>query len=294
MSFFVMFLIWYNLWGKNNPKVYRKIGNSFGKIITAFILFSVFTSFIPGFLVNTLAAVIVASIFLGPPALIVSVIMKLLGKDKKRDRRNDYDYYQNNYHASAGDSKRVFGTSVTGLTRSVAKRRKIVEKFNKKNNLNLTDSEIGRIVDASYMSNCWEREIYDMSLEYDSLFQWYNGDSSWLRAYLHAFPVQSVSSDFEMQHQICLDAFIQIFEDIRPGTYTRIDDCIAAINNRYYTAFDETTFMIAYRFLEANGRRYEMPHLRAMHSESELDSLKRKYDETQDANVYADRARTRI
>ncbi len=45
------------------------------------------------------------------------------------------------------------------------KRRKIVDKFNKRFELNLSDVEIDRIVDASYASIEWEVEIYAMTKE---------------------------------------------------------------------------------------------------------------------------------
>ncbi|MGN0152084.1 MAG: hypothetical protein ACI39Q_06390 [Wujia sp.] len=285
MPIFVFFIIWYALYGKNNPKIFRTLEDKIPKIIGILILISVFSSMIP----HVLSASIALIFSLAPLIFIGWLIYRLSGRGKKKDQRSDYTYYQNNYQAE--EKKRGMGTSVTGLTRSVPKRRKIVEKFNKKYKLSLTEKEIERIVDASYVSNCWEREIYDMDREYDTLYQWYNGASGWLRAYLHAFPVQSVSSDFEMQRNICMDSFDQIFRDIQPGKFATIDDCVDAINNRYMTVFDETTFMIAYRFLESNGRKYELPHLGVMRNESEMDRLKRKYDEA--AENMAGQTRTR-
>lgn len=281
MPLLFIFIIWYNCYGRNNPKIYRELSDKIPKIIGALIIFSVISSALPSVLSFSIFTIVGLSVGFGPLLFIIWLIRKALGKDKARDRKADYTYYQNHYQEQS--KPKATGTAVTGLTRSVPKRRRIVEKFNKKYSLSLTEKEIDRIVDASYMSNCWEREIYDMNREYDSVFQWYNGDSGWLRSYLHAFPVQSVSSDFELQRTICLDSFDQIFRDINPGDYTTIDDCIDAINQRYLTAFDDSTFMIAYRFLEANGRHYELPHLGVMRNESDIDRLKHKYDATPDA-----------
>ncbi len=282
MPLLFIFITWYICYGRNNPKIYRGLAGKVPKIIGVLIILSALSSVSPSVLSFSVVAVIALGITFGPFIFLFWLIRKLLGKDKVRDQKADYTYYQNHYQEQS--KPKTAGTAVTGLTRSVPKRRKIVEKFNKKYSLSLTEKEIDRIVDASYMSNCWEREIYDMNREYDSVFQWYNGDSGWLRSYLHAFPVQSVSSDFELQRTICLDSFDQIFRDINPGNYTTIDDCIDAINQRYLTSFDDSTFMIAYRFLEANGRHYELPHMGVMRNESDIDKLRHKYDATPDAD----------
>lgn len=284
MAFLIMFLVWYNLWGKSNPKIYRALEDKIGKIIFAFIVFSMVSSAIPSFLVTTMVGLIILLITFSPFIAIFWILSRLLGKKRREQAKDNYTYSGGN--ASKGyanyaeyDSKNRRGASLTGLTKSVPKRRKIVSRFNRKYNLTLTDKEIDRIVDASYMSYAWEREIFDMQNEYDSIYQWYNTDTCWLRAYLRTFSVQSVSADFEMQRKICLNSFEQIFNEIQPGSYANIDDCIDAINNRYLTCFDESTFMMAYRFLEMNGKKYDLPNFGILKNESDLDRLKRKYDE---------------
>lgn len=169
--------------------------------------------------------------------------------------------------------------TVTGLTKAVPKRRKIIQKFNQKYDLYLTDEEINRIVDASYMSNCWEREILDMDQKYDTISQWYRGDSAWLRAYLHAFPVQNVTSDFESQRSICLDTFYQVFSEIDPGKYESVESCVREINHRFMTNFDDITFSVAHRFLADNGYKFELPNFDVRGVKSDIDRLKDKYDQ---------------
>lgn len=278
MPLLVIFIVWYVIYAKNNPKVYRKIGDKISKIIVGLILLSFLSSFIPAAFGVSIGLLVILCVFGLPVIFFIWLIKNIFGGNSNRNKKSDYTYYQNNYQ-TADNKKRTYGT-VTGLTKTVSKRRKIVEKFNKKYDLNLTEQEIDRIVDASYMSNCWEREIYDMDQSYDSVYQWYNSESGWLRAYLRAFSVQSVSSDFEMQRKICLDTYDQIFRDVNPGKYNTIDECVEDINERYFTFFDESIFMIAYRFLEYNGRRHELPHPGAMKNESEIDILQRKYDKT--------------
>lgn len=277
MGIIVMFLIWYNIWGKSNPRVYHKVSPNISKILPALFVVSILFSMSAPLFIGTFVVLLVFGLMFGLPAFIIWSLLKAFGIGKKREQRNDYAYYQRYYQAPA--PVKGISTTVTGLTKSVPKRRKIIEKFNKKHSLNLTDEEIDRIVDASYMSNCWECEIYEMDSDYKSIMQWYRSDTGWLRAYLHAFPVQSVSSDFEMQHKIVLESFDTIFGQIHPEKYASVDDCVRAINDTYFTLFDETTFMIAYRFLEANNIKYPMPHVDLVRSDSVLDQLKAKYDQ---------------
>jgi hypothetical protein len=61
---------------------------------------------------------------------------------------------------------------------------------------------------------------------------------------------------------------------------------VDAINKRYLTSFDETTFMIAYNFLNANDRKHELPRAGATKMYSELDSLMSKYDKEVAGNPY--------
>lgn len=290
MPLLIIFLIWYQCYGKSNPETYRKVSSVFPKILVGLVLFSAFsTLFIP--LLVPLIFVLALLGVTAPFWIFIWIIKRLTGKNGKGDRKKDYAYYQNSY-VQNNNRQSIYNT-VTGLTRSVPKRKKIVSKFNTKYDLNLTEDEINRIVDASYMSNCWEREIYDMSLHYDSLAQWYKTDSGWLRAYLHAFPVQNVSSDFEMQHKICVDSFDQIFKEIDPGSFQNVDACVEAINERYLTNFDEVTFMVAYRFLQANDIRYNLPHMQVIKATSEIDELKKKYDESSSTSSSKEKMRLR-
>lgn len=277
MGIIVMFLIWYNIWGKSNPRVYHKVSPNISKILPALFVVSILFSMSAPLFIGTFVVLLVFGLMFGFPAFIIWSLLKAFGIGKKREQRNDFAYYQRYYQAPA--PVRGVSTTVTGLTKSVPKRRKIIEKFNKKHDLNLTDEEITRIVDASYMSNCWECEIFEMDMDYKSIMQWYRSDTGWLRAYLHAFPIQSVSSDFEMQHKICLESFDTIIGQIHPEKFSSVEECVRAINDTYFTAFDETTFMIAYRFLEANNIKYQLPHMDLVRSDSVLEQLKSKYDQ---------------
>ncbi len=289
MGILIIFLILYNIFGKSNPKVYGKVKNNFGKIFGIIIFLSIFSSTIPSGLYVTLAVAIALAMVCAPFFVIYKVLQALFGNNKSSHYKSYYDNKVakgNSYVSSQSQSraKQKMDSMVSGLTKSVPKRKKIVKKFSDKYDLNLTEEEISLIVDSSYMSYFWEKEIFDMSQDYDVVVQWYKSDTAWLRAYLRVFPVQSVSSDYERQRQICVEIFDEIFNKVNPSSYGSVDECIDAINRRYMTSFDETTFMIAYRFLEDNGKKHELPRTGIIGGGSELDRLMERYDQEKGAD----------
>ncbi len=279
MAFLVFFLIWYFAIIRNSPEKFRKFEGKLKGIIIALVVFTMFSSFIEPLLILSLVLLGVFS-----PVLIFGfVIYKLLGGGKKKNKKG-----------TLGAVSSAMDNLSTGLTRSVPKRKKIIKKFCKKYDISLTEEEMDRIVDGSYMSFAWEKEIYDMQADYDTLLQWLTGNSSWLRAYLKVFSVHTISTDFMRQRQVCKDTFAQIFDEVNPGAFGTVEDCIDAINNEYFSFFDEATFMLIYRFLEKEGKNYNLPALDIIKNESELDKLRRKYDATSDAFLQEKGAKLKI
>ncbi len=278
MPFLVFFLMWYGVFGRNNPRFYNKLDGKIGKIVFWLVALTILPSFIPGVLGAmfglTIAAIAIVAAFspIWVPALFIG---KALGLGKNNKRNKKVVYAPEERHMS------------TGLTKSVPKRRKIVRKFNKIYGLNLTEDEINKIVDASYMSFAWEKEIKDMDGDYDSVYEWYNSMTNWLRAYLKAFPVHTVSSDFTRQKEIVVETFDQLLKEVNPASYASLEECIYDINNKYYCVLDETTFMMMYRLLEICGRKHKLPNSSLIRHESDIDRLKKKYDETANADVYS-------
>lgn len=261
----VIYLVWYSLFAKQNPELYRKVEPYHKKILAVVIVLTIFPA-TWGLIGLGFAA--------APFILAAWGISKAKGKSEHIEAERQY--YQQ-YQDQKPTGKK--------LSPSVPKRKKIVNSFNKKYKLNLKEEQVDRIVDASYMSFGWEREIIDMDKEYSTISQWYSSETSWLRAYFHAFNVQTVSSDFEMQRQIVLDSFENIFLGVQPGNFNTIDACVTSMNNRYMTAFDDTTFMIAYRFLQANGKQVTLPHVQVVDTDSAMEDMMKKYDSMQDASA---------
>lgn len=157
-------------------------------------------------------------------------------------------------------------------------RSKIVREFNEKYGLNLTDSQIDSIVDGSFQNKEWEKEIIAMDAKYTSINEWFRGETGWLRVYLKAFSVQNITSDFAYQKEICLSNFDEIFSSVDMDSFSSVDECVYAINNRYYTNFEESGFMVAYRFLQQNGKRYTLLKTGVVKAKTDLERLAEKYD----------------
>ena len=266
-------ICWYLVSGKNDPKVRRKMKGVVGtipKLIAAFFLM------IPA----SIALIVMAATFTGifsafggfiPFVVIAAIVSSAIKSSKKtaeREKNTEYQEVKRTVNMGAGYK----------LSRSTGKRVRIISKFNKKYSLNLTDDQIERIMNASYVSYYWEREIYDMTRDYSVQAEWLNSDTDWLRAYLMAFPVMDIASDFSIQKNIVVSAFFQVFKGIQGKSYYSVDDMINEINNRYLVNFNEMTFRIAHRFLAQNGYQFNLPQIGIVRNESEIDRLAREYD----------------
>ncbi len=169
-----------------------------------------------------------------------------------------------------------------GLPSAAKKRTKIVKKFSERYDLYLTDDEIKHIVDASYLSSGWAREICYMNQKYDTVYSWYATMNPWLKVYLSAFHAQNISSDFAMQERIVYDAFNTVFSDVCSDPNMTIDYAIRRINEKYIANFDETTFMIAYRYMESKGKKYSFSYDQVLNAHEDIDDLLKKYENLQD------------
>ncbi|MCD8327238.1 MAG: hypothetical protein LUC90_11355 [Lachnospiraceae bacterium] len=164
------------------------------------------------------------------------------------------------------------------LARPIAKRKKVIAEFNGRYDLTLTDAEVQRIAEASYVSEGWKREVEAMTQKYDTVGQWFQGPTGWLRVYIYVFQIQNISSDFGMQEQICIEALDEVVAYGCGPEGLSIDERVSLINKRYFTCFDEMSFMVAWRFLQQRGREHRMsgPDL-VKNVDSDLEELERKY-----------------
>lgn len=204
---------------------------------------------------------------------------------------------QNTTGSSTAKNQRTSAkvTSVI-LPRAAKKRIRIVENFNKKFELNLTEEEMKRIVDASYLSDAWKKEVEAMTVDYATESEWFNGVTGWLRVYLYVFHIQNVSSDFPRQLQICDETFDEVMRYAESLQYATLDERIHKVNQRFFTRFDETTFMIAYRFMEKRGRKYDLDKIQVLKNEADYEEAARKYDAMEDGwqgDAQAGQARSR-
>lgn len=262
MGVIIFFLIWYFAYARNNPKTFSKLkrNKTWIFILIAIFMFS-----------NVSSSLFELSIILGMMLIPFTIISRIIKSFTSPDTA-----------ASKKETRKARNEAIPKseqLPNAVPKRIKIVQKFSDKNGLNLTASQIQTIVDASYISTDWEYLILSMLKEYQTIHQWFKSPmGGWLRVYLKVFNVQTISSDMAQQKQICIDSFDQIFRSIDLSTYNTPAWSIDKINNTYMTNFDDISFMIAYRFLEANGRKYNLGKVEILKTDEELSDLKKKYD----------------
>lgn len=220
--------------------------------------------------------------FVGAGALILWLINKY---GKKENRRNRGTRHQENESFGRQDSayqewreqakKESKGTL---LPAAAKKRKKIVESFNDKWQLYLTPEQIKSIVDASYFSEIWKKEIEAMTRKYETLAQWYQGYTKWLRVYLRVFHVQEVTSDIRQQESICTYAFEEVFQYADALSNMPLSEKIRAVNEKFYASFDDVSFMIAYRFLESKGKKHDLGASGIVREDADIDELLHKYD----------------
>lgn len=163
------------------------------------------------------------------------------------------------------------------LPKSEVGRKAIVSKFNKKYHLALSEQDMNSMVSASYISLEWASEIYSMTIDYNSHYEWLGQGNSWLRIYLYVFKEQQISSVFSKQEEIVFQSFDTIFSEMCTDDKLPTEVIIQNINNRFLTIFDETTFAFAMNYMESKGKRYKYgsPVLTRMHSD--IDDLAHKY-----------------
>lgn len=295
MGILVFIFIAYAVLGDRKNIFTKKQFSTLKKVIGWLIVLSIFSSALP--------SALFATVFLGiavSPVAIVILALIAVSKQKKVADGVGAERSQFNASHSRSTSSRINQTSTSSqekqqrvtptsstLPRQASKRRGIIEKFNKKYDLNLTDDQIQKIVDASYYSTDWAHEVEDMSKEYTNIYEWFQGSTSWLRAYLSAFAVQSVSSDFDQQEQICMTEFAQLFEGTNFDGCATQEDSIRAMNDKFFTNFDDISFMIAYRFLEKHGKHYSIfSGTKVANAESDTDDLIKKYESMSEEELH--------
>ncbi len=274
MSFFV-FLIIFFLLRRATPRDQRR-SDLIKWLIGIYIIMAVLSALLPYLTSFAGIALIAAGIYW--------LVRRNQQKQRQQQNQAQQDYNDAHVYSEPTPQYRDAATSPdvrtksTILPRKSNRRLKLLKSFNNKFDLRLTEPQMDCIVNASYMSETWKREMEAMTFKYDNLHQWFQGDTAFLRVYLYAFRVQEVTSDIFQQEQICENAFEQVWAYSDSLTNLSLEERIQRVNDTYYTQFDNVTFMIAYRFLEAHGRKHIIPSIRPVHGDDDLEDLKRKYD----------------
>ncbi len=210
--------------------------------------------------------------YVGVWILIISIQCFALVFLMKKLEINENKYFDYN-HDNSNQSKLLFP-----MTKDEKERYKIVEKFSDRFGLSIPEEKIQLIVDASFNSYYWAKEIYDMEKEYSRITDWYRGDTVWLRIYFHVVPHLNISSDFDLQYDYVESYYKSIFENIDIDKYSTVRDYIAEVNRKFLTSFDDVSFMTVVRLLNNQGMEIRLPKGDSIINESDIDILIKKYN----------------
>ena len=141
----------------------------------------------------------------------------------------------------------------------------------------LTEEQITSIANSSYMSNYWKAEIVAMQQKYEVIYEWFRGYTGWLRTYMYVFRVQEITSDFTQQQKIVAYAFNEVMNYSDTLVNMPLSMRIKMINEKFFTNFDDITFMTAYRFLEDRGIKHNLSEGEIVNADSHIDDLLEKY-----------------
>ena len=157
-------------------------------------------------------------------------------------------------------------------------RARIVSEFIDKYGIPLEKKQVWNMVDASYGSPRWEKEIAAMDVNYKSISEYYSGGEEWLRLYLLTFKSIQIYKDPDMQYQrrIVIDAFCQIISEPLSEQIT-IDECVRKLNQKYFAVFDEELLLAVCRYMKRNRYDVRLPEHANVRYVSDIEKLVAKY-----------------
>lgn len=257
----IFLIIFFNMFRK--LKVDNQRSDRLSYWIVGFIIFSIFSSVIP---------------FSFPLGILALIAFSSKCKKERRSREARSNNYQGSWNSGYDFHQNPNMANVREpLPQSPKKRRKIIRVYNEMYNLCLTEEQITSIVNASYVSELWRNEIHAMTKKYEVVYEWFNGPLNWLRVYLYVFKIQEVVGDMDEQEHICAYAFDEIMKYSDSLGSMPLAMKIKYINDKYFTNFDDTTYMIAFRFLESRGIKHANANPNVVNKNSEIDELMKKY-----------------
>lgn len=239
-----------------------------------------------GFGMGIIVFLMILSVFLpwllaiGGAGLLGFIIYKIVKKVQSDNRTKAYGWDASKVNQQGSYRQYTANTTAkTTLPKAIQKRKKIVDVFNTKFHLYLTPEQVNSIVNSSYMSEIWRKELEAMDKKYESVYEWFQGYTKWLRVYLYAFHVQEVTSDIRQQENVCIYAFEEVFKYVDTLHGMTLAEKIAHVNDKFYASFDDISFMIAYRYLEEKGKKHDLSGADIIRDDEEIDNLLKKYEQ---------------
>ena len=169
------------------------------------------------------------------------------------------------------------------LPDSPDKRADIIKTFMDKFNIRISYADIITIVEATYYSKEWEKELEAMTNDYANLGMWFTTDGgrkNWLRIYLACFPVKEISGDMEEQHDLIVNKhFVNLYKDIISREFLTNEEIIRYINEKFYLTFDKNSFAIWKAYMKKNGYDIPLKNDGQVGFDTEINRLKRNYSD---------------
>ena len=197
------------------------------------------------------------------------------GAESQKYEGPKYSQAAQNYSSSFDDKTYKVVSAI--LPKSVKKRAELVNDFSEEFKLYLTPEQVDKIVNATYLSENWKKEVEAMNTKlYEVPSQWFQGPTKWLRTYLYAFAIQDVTSDWEQQQRIAQSAFEEVFKYSDTLENVTLEERIHTVNDKFYTQFDDVTFMNAYHYLESIGLNHNIDTTRHVYMDK-AEEMEKKY-----------------
>ena len=174
------------------------------------------------------------------------------------------------------------------LPDSSYKREDIIIAFSNRYSVGISDEDRQAIVDATYYSNDWERELEAMTNDYANLGMWYTKDDKkmcWLRVYLAAFPVKEISSDIDEQYSITVEKhFINLYKAICKRDFLTNEEIIKYINETFLLNFDKNSFAVWKAYMKDNDFIIKLKNEGQVGFDTDINKLMRNYSDNDDYN----------
>ena len=74
-----------------------------------------------------------------------------------------------------------------------------------------------------------------------------------------------------------METFDEVMRYAVSLTELTLEEKITRVNDRFFSSFTETSFMMAYRYMQSKGKTYQLEQVEVMKNETEAEQIMSKY-----------------